>query len=97
MQLKPLLSNYIPERILHRHAVSFNHTVCVNVDNVNVIKRLDEVGTRDDLASFVKWDLGKVKLLCSKGSGFAVDKSTREDDCCSLGRVSLYMGTEKDL
>jgi hypothetical protein len=63
MFLEARLAADIAECILHGHTVCSDHAECINVNDIDVVERLDEVGARDDLASFAEWDLRQSKLV----------------------------------
>jgi len=49
------LAANVTKSVLHRHAVSSDHAMGVNMKDIDVVERFHEVGARDDLPSFVEW------------------------------------------
>jgi hypothetical protein len=85
MFLKPILTTYIAESVLHGYAIRPDHAICVDMHNVDVVKGLDEVGARDDLAGFVERDSGEDELHGVGTGGFTLDEGASENYGCGLG------------
>lgn len=89
MLLEARVAHNVTEGVLHRHTVGAHHAVGVDVDDVDVVEGVDEVGARDDLPGFVEGDFGEGELgraggVSWLGFDFAVDKGAGEDDGCGL-------------
>lgn len=88
MLLKPFLATYVAESVLHRDTVCSHHAIGVDVHNVDVVKRLDEVSARDDLAGFVKRNFGENELVGIANGLLAEDQCAGKDYSCGLGGIS---------
>jgi hypothetical protein len=88
MLLETLFTTDFAERILHRHRVCAHHASRVDMDDIDMVKRMYKVGARDNLPRFMQWDLRQSELVRIAYVSFAEDKCASEDDCCSLSWVS---------
>ena len=62
MLFESLLLYDLPKRILHGHTISSNHTIGVDVNDIDVVELLNEVRACDDLAGFVKRDFRECEV-----------------------------------
>jgi hypothetical protein len=87
MGLEAWLGADFAEGVLHGDAVGAEHTLRVNVDDVDVVERPGVVCSRDDLAGFVEGDLWE-RAVAVWGVGFlAADEFAGEDHC---GGLNIY-------